>query len=250
MIYFTGDIHGGLDIQKLGAGNLKRRGIKLTEDDLVIIAGDFGLPFLDKDIEEYENGRRNEYSYWIEWLAEKPFKVLWADGNHENHAWWAKQPVSEMFGGRVQIHPHAGNVIHLMRGEIYEIEGKRVLAFGGAVSTDQQYRTEGVTWWPEEQAADADIANAERNLDRVGREVDYIVTHTMPMSRVIAERFMPVSDRGAEYFDRLMSTVSYKVWVCGHFHVDSLLDNALCILYNEVVSGETLESIIERRRSR
>ncbi len=250
MIAFTGDIHGGVDIEKLSNRSLKKRGISLTENDFLMIAGDFGLPFLDEDIEAYENGESNEYTYWINWLSEKPYTVLWVDGNHENHAWWDKQPVTEKFGGRVQVHPHAGNVIRLMRGEIYEINGKRIFTFGGAVSTDQEYRTEGCSWWPREQAGDDEIAHAEEKLDSAGREVDYIVTHTMPMSRIIGEYYRPVPDRGAEYFDKVMNTVKYKVWVCGHFHVDRLLDNNICILYNEIVSGESLESIIERRSGR
>ena len=41
-VYVTGDIHGGLDMQKLRDWEL---GDSLTRDDYLIIAGDFGFPW-------------------------------------------------------------------------------------------------------------------------------------------------------------------------------------------------------------
>lgn len=40
-VYVTGDIHGGLDMQKLRNWKL---GDSLTSDDYLIVAGDFGFP--------------------------------------------------------------------------------------------------------------------------------------------------------------------------------------------------------------
>lgn len=110
MIYLTGDIHGGIDIRKLSVENLRKRGITLHKEDYVIILGDFGLPFLDEDV----NNKYGEYKYWIKWLREKPCTILWIDGNHDNFDFWNRQAVSQWNGGKVQIHPDADNVIHLM----------------------------------------------------------------------------------------------------------------------------------------
>ena len=41
-VYVTGDIHGGLDMQKLRDWDL---GDSLTSDDYLIVAGDFGFPW-------------------------------------------------------------------------------------------------------------------------------------------------------------------------------------------------------------
>ena len=112
MIYITGDTHGGVDMIKLSSKKLKRSNISLTESNHLIITGDFGFPFTPDDLKEYEK-KKGEYSFWINWLKERPYKVLFVDGNHDNHDWWSTQPVTEMFGGKVQIHPHAKNVIHL-----------------------------------------------------------------------------------------------------------------------------------------
>ena len=47
-VYVTGDIHSGLDMQKLRDWDL---GDSLTSDDYLIVAGDFGFP-LDFSAEE------------------------------------------------------------------------------------------------------------------------------------------------------------------------------------------------------
>ena len=41
MIYLTGDTH--CDFSKLSNKSLKKQGLKLTEDDYMIVTGDFGL---------------------------------------------------------------------------------------------------------------------------------------------------------------------------------------------------------------
>ena len=50
MIYVTGDIHGGMDIRKLGTGSFPDQKY-MTKRDYVIICGDFGLVW-DKSGEE------------------------------------------------------------------------------------------------------------------------------------------------------------------------------------------------------
>ena len=145
MIYFTGDIHGEIDIGKLSYRNWEESR-NLTKNDYLIIMRDFGLPFLDSEVNEQNQPVRGVYSYWIKWLSERPYIILWVDGNHENFNYWDKQEVSEWHGGKVQIHPHAPNVIHLMRGEIYNIDDMTFFAFSGAKSHDKAYRKPDITW--------------------------------------------------------------------------------------------------------
>lgn len=58
----------------------------------------------------------------------------------------------EWNGGLVhEVRPH---VLHLMRGEVFDIGGLTVLAMGGAASNDRQYRKEGMSWWPEEMPSE------------------------------------------------------------------------------------------------
>ena len=62
MIYLTGDTHAGTDMRKLSRKQLKRQGISITENDILIITGDFGFPFLPEDIGDYENND-GEYAF-------------------------------------------------------------------------------------------------------------------------------------------------------------------------------------------
>lgn len=64
MIYFTGDIHGEIDIGKLSYRNWAESR-NLTADDYLIIMGDFGLPFPDSDVTEQNQPARSAYKYWV-----------------------------------------------------------------------------------------------------------------------------------------------------------------------------------------
>ncbi|MCM1528459.1 MAG: hypothetical protein NC093_00495 [Alistipes sp.] len=57
-------------------------------------------------------------------------------------------PVEDWKGGKVQKITY--HIFHLCRGSLFEIDGKRIFAFGGAESHDKQYRKLGVTFWKEE----------------------------------------------------------------------------------------------------
>ena len=98
--------------------------VDLTKDDYVTICGDFG-GIWDSSAEE---------RYWLDWLEAKFFTTLFVSGNHENYDLLAKFPVREWHSGKVQfIRPF---IIHLMRGQIYELEDKRFFAMGKASSHD------------------------------------------------------------------------------------------------------------------
>jgi hypothetical protein len=43
-------------------------------------------------------------------------------------------------------------------------------------------KRESIDWWPEEVPNQADLDNAYVNLDKAGWKVDYVISHTCPMS--------------------------------------------------------------------
>lgn len=239
-VYVTGDTHGGIDMHKLSRRELKSGGITLAEGDYLIILGDFGFPFLDSEIAK----PRGEYHYWMKWFRERRYTVLWIDGNHENFNFWDKQPVTERFGGKVHIHPEAPNVLHLMRGEIYEIEGKTFFAFGGAVSHDKSYRKPNISWWECEEASPEEMKNAERNLAARDFKVDCVLTHTPPRA-VLNETpgLFYLKDKTAEFLDEILTLTDYKLWLCGHIHEDILVRNRrLAALYQRVAAIEDIKN--------
>ena len=58
------------------------------------------------------------------------------DGNHENFDILYKYPVEKWNDGK--IHRITPNIVHLMRGEIYSIEGKTIFTFGGGTTVDKE----------------------------------------------------------------------------------------------------------------
>ena len=122
-IFITGDTHG--DVKRFSMESFPEQK-EMTKDDFVVILGDFGLI--------WEKEETKDEKYWLDWLEKKSFTTLFIDGNHENHARLSAFPVSEWHGGKV--HKIRPSVIHLMRGEVYDIDGARCFAFGGAPSHD------------------------------------------------------------------------------------------------------------------
>lgn len=162
MVYLTGDTHG--DIQRFKQGKLRWLGKK----DTVVVLGDFGFVW---DGSAAERKR-------LDWLRKRPYTVLFLDGSHENYDLLAQYPETELFGGRVQS--LGGNVYHVCRGSVLELEGKTYLCFGGAESQDKDDREPGVNWWKQEMPSDEEYDTCRRNLEAVDYKVDYVLTHDAP----------------------------------------------------------------------
>lgn len=71
--------------------------------------------------------------------------------------------MTEWNGGKVhQIRP---SVLHLMRSQVFTIDGVKFFTMGGAFSHDKQFRKEGVSWWSQELPSCEEYEEAERNLE-------------------------------------------------------------------------------------
>jgi len=228
MIYITGDTHGANDISKLFPGSFPD-GKKLTRDDFVIITGDFGGLWTGGDPDQGV----------LDFYREKKYTILFVDGNHENFSELNKYGVEEWNGGK--IHRIDENIIHLMRGQVFEIQGKTIFTFGGGLSIDKAYRTPFISWWPEEWPLNSEIEEALYNLNRHNNKVDYIVTHAAPETLVRNEineihPLLKMDCMTEKFLDAIYETVDYEMWFCGHYHLDVLLrKQKLLILYNDVI---------------
>ena len=169
MIYITGDTHGFNDIDKLV---LNKTLASLTDNDYLLITGDFGGI--------WDGGMHDEDI--LDYYEKKPYMTLFIDGNHENFDLLNSYPVEQWNGGK--LHRINSKVIHLMRGQIFNIEYMSIFTFGGALSIDKAYRTLGISWWPEEEPSEEEYTEAMKNLEKNGFLVDYIVTHAAPESIV------------------------------------------------------------------
>ena len=229
-IYVTGDTHIPIDISKLNMREFPEQK-ELTREDYVIILGDFGLYWHDDA----------EHHRWKQWLEEKNFTILWIDGNHENHQWLNSFPVTEWHEG--MVHQTAENIIHLMRGECFEIGGKYFLAAGGAQSYDRLCRVADVSWWKEELWSHKEQRKLFFTLDIMKSEnkrIDYVLSHTCPRDLLIPMfGISPMDDPDpttsmlqAVYDD--LGSGGFTGWYFGHWHQDKSMGKFHC-LYDEIV---------------
>ncbi|MBR7037874.1 MAG: metallophosphoesterase [Oscillospiraceae bacterium] len=232
MILVTGDIHGFCDSDEVARFSRHNKpfwdglGV-LTKDDYVIICGDFGLVWDGSEEEQY----------WLEWLRAKPFTTLFLDGNHENFDRLATFPVETWHGGLVQT--VAPGILHLMRGQVYELDGRRLFVLGGAQSHDIEGRVPGKTWWPQELPTEDDFAAARRALDACGWTVDDVLTHSLPTSLQRVMYDDPDAypgNRLTDFLDEVYARLTFQNWYSGHYHVDGRMrvDPRVRVIYHEL----------------
>lgn len=146
-------------------------------------------------------------------------------------------PITEKFGGKVQ--KVASDCYHLMRGEVFNINGHKFLSLGGAESHDKKQRKEGISWWHQESITDEDIKKAVENCN----DVDFIITHCAPESfqkKLFMNNNIPMSVHKEVSSPQKLEQLLYKVslqekewkWFMGHYHLDQNW-NPFYVMYND-----------------
>ena len=211
MIYITGDTHRDFSqIYKL----------EKDTDNMLIVLGDVGINY-------YLNEEDKNYK---EYLKKLKLKLFCVRGNHEERP----ENIStykevEMFGGKVFIEEEYPNLIFAKDGEIYNIDGKKILVIGGAYSVDKQYRLlHGYKWFKDEQLTKKEM---DTILEKVkGKHFDIVLTHTCPYKYEPREVFMQgldqsKVDKSMEHFlDKIEENINYDKWYCGHYHTEKQVD--------------------------
>ena len=249
MIYVTGDTHGEFK-------RFKNRLFGANEHDIVIICGDFGGIWDNSSTEKY----------WLKWLCDKPYRILFCDGNHENYDMINSYPVETLFGGKV--HKITDNIYHLIRGEMFEIDGKKIFVMGGARSHDisdgildpsdedfkmkekalirrkkEYYRVKGVSWWEEEMPSDEEFSHALETFRKNNYSCDYIITHDCPSSvqKILIDNYIEEKkkaqyscDRLNEFLQGISEKCEFKKWYFGHYHLDADISEKYRLLSEDI----------------
>lgn len=230
MIWLCGDTHGPIDLDKVEDFFSDTCLFQeVTKEDYLIILGDAGIC--------WDGGNGDESVQ--ERLHNLPCTVLWLDGNHENFVLIDEYPITEDWnGGAVQFITE--DIIHLMRGQVYTIEGKKFFVFGGGNSIDKAWRFRGVSWWPEEMPSEREYEEGIRNLERVDYKVDYILTHTCPghIASKLVNRVYPGEEEIQKYFDDISQNTEFDMWYFGHWHIDQTEDCYRSLMYDIVELDE------------
>ena len=248
MIYITGDCHQ--NFERFNASIFPEQK-EMTKEDYVIICGDFGGVW-SKDKES------NEETMLMDWLDCKSYTTLFVDGNHENFDRLYQYPVEEWHGGKV--HKIRPSVVHLMRGQIFDIEEKSFFTFGGATSHDIDggildpdapdfmkkrkelnkgilpYRINHVSWWERELPTEEEMEEGRRNLAEHDNTVDFIVTHCCSSStQALLGGGLYKSDMLTKYLEEIRQTVKFKKWFFGHYHDNKNVNAEEILLYEQII---------------
>ena len=248
MIYITGDCHN--EFSRFYTQNFPEQK-EMTKDDFVIICGDFGGVW-NKDEESEKETKL------LDWLESKSFTTLFIDGNHENFDRLNAFPVEMWHGGKV--HKIRPSVIHLMRGQVFDIGGKKIFTFGGASSHDIRggilelddpdlnwkrhqltmacipYRINHLSWWKEELPSDEEMEEGRKNLQKHGNQVDFIVTHCCSTSmEALISQGMYQPDLLTDYLEEIRQTVKFRKWFFGHYHDNQNVNAEEIMVYEQMV---------------
>lgn len=244
MIFITGDVHA--DFRRFNKNSFYEQ-TETTKDDYLIICGDFGI---------WDDSPRERYELDI--LNARSFTTLFVTGNHSNYDLLATLPVSEWHGGKVQF--IRDSVIHLMRGQMYDICGNKFFTMGGASSHDISdgilepddpffktkqreldmrnalYRINHKTWWKEELPSDEEYQTAINTLEANDWKTDYIITHCLP-TNVANEvgRGLYTHDRLTDFLEEITQRCEFRHLFCGHYHINRIVMDKYVVLYEQIV---------------
>ena len=230
-IFVCGDIHA--DISHISKRAMKKQNIKLTENDYLIILGDFGGVWYYPESRFYKQD-----VYLQKWLSKQPWTTLFVDGNHENNDLLNQYPIEVWNGGNVH-HIVKDKIIHLMRGQIFNIDGQTIFTMGGAQSHDMEIRQEWINWWRAELPSFQEYETAINNLEKNNWKVDYVLTHCCSSSgakELLQEKYNSADESLLEaFFEGLTKNLTYDRWYCGHYHMNKNISNNTTVLYHKII---------------
>lgn len=225
MIYITGDTHG--DISRFEGSAAK----KLRKGDTLIVCGDFGFIW---------NGDRQEQKI-LEKLGKKKYNICFIDGSHENFELLSSYKVVEWNGGKA--HRISGNLFHLMRGQVFTIEGMTVFTMGGGESPDIDIRYENNSWSKAEIPTREELLEGAENLERHKCKVDFVITHEPPVK---IKSFLRLRDNETasvtglnNYFEELSDACDFRCWFFGSMHLDKFVSSTHIAVFQNIVNAVT-----------
>lgn len=224
--YITGDCHRNFRKTEIFC-----RYNNTSKKDYMIVLGDAGINFY-MDESDKELKRR---------LSDLPIRFLMVHGNHEERPFRIRSYVErEWQGGSVYVEEEFPDLLFAKDGEIYDFDGKKGMAIGGAYSIDKEYRLRsGIPWFETEQPSKEIKQHAEEQLKKAEWAVDYVFSHTAPRSMEPTDLFLKSSrigkaDKSTEdWLEQIRKKLSYQKWYFGHYHENRMYQNAE-LLFEEI----------------
>lgn len=227
-IFITGDCHG--DFSKI---ENFLEDTQTTTEDLMIVLGDVKLNYFEdsKDIKKKKK------------LSRLPITFLFIHGNHEirpQHISTYKK--KNWNNGTVFYEEKYPNLLFAEDGNVFVINNKTFFVCGGAYSVDKYYRLgNGILWCEDEQPDDEIKKKSSLNISRYKNNIDYILTHTCPISVLPRDTFRDEIDQSTVdltteiWLEEIKKQISFKNWFCGHYHIDRR-SNKLIFVFDDIIN--------------
>lgn len=211
-VYLTGDTHGEFNrvfqfCEEYGT----------TRDDVLIILGDAGINI---NCDFRDNALKSG-------LSELPVTLFCIHGNHEERPFLLGYDEMKWREGIVYYEKQYQNLLFAKDGEIYDFDGKKAIAIGGAYSVGKYYRIHnGLPWFESELPTDEMKKYVETQLDKCGWSVNYVFSHTVPIEYEPVWAFIPgvnqdLVDKSMEYWlQEIAEKLDFEDWYAGHYHVE------------------------------
>lgn len=225
MVYLTGDTHG--DFSRIAEFCFE---YGTTTEDTMIILGDAGINYHLSEADQYLK----------EELAQLPLTLLIIHGNHEERPENIQTYLDKNWqGGTVYFEEEYPNILFASDGEIYDLDGAKAIAIGGAYSVDKYYRLrQGLAWFESEQPDGYIKSFVESQLEQVNWRIDFVLSHTCPEKFIPFESFLPNIDDSSvdrsteEWLDEIEKKLDYDRWFFGHFHTEKNMGQFSCLYEN------------------
>lgn len=215
MIFITGDIHGDKNRFKL----IKKAGIK--KNDTLLVTGDFGFIW---------DGSKAEMKY-LTWIGKQKYNVLFVDGYNDNTELLLQYPEQRYMGGKTKV--ISGNLRMLMRGEVYNIEGKKIWAFGGGDSQEREHtNSRDALKLPSFE----EMQNGINNLLTVDNAVDIVLTYDAPAKLKL---FINMENNELthlhQYLEDIKNTIQFTQWYFGKYHLNKVIPPYYTNLFTNII---------------
>lgn len=140
------------------------------------------------------------------------------------------------------------SVIHLLRGQVYSIQGKTFFTMGGTSNHDingvilepddpqfkrkckslnhrgVSYRGNHRSWWKEKLPSDDEYRTARANLEKCDYKVDYSVIHCGPISvqDEVGGGFYKANAL-TDFLEEVANRCQFKYWLFEHYHGNGII---------------------------
>lgn len=226
-----GDTHGQFQWMTNGClDNYK------PEETAIIILGDCGLDFYLNKTDTRKKKEIDSMGYYIYWLR----------GNHEARP--SDIPDYDIISdpnvhGEVYCDFRYPHIRAFLDYGFYQIDKYSCLIVGGAYSIDKYWRlmrygfTEETNnpkitgWFSNEQLTKeemADCLNKVKLFTSTGKAVDFVMTHTCPLSFQPTDMFLHGVDQSKVdnsmevWLEEVKDNITWFIWLYGHYHADRI----------------------------